>query len=144
MKGFRFTVYGVPKAQPRTKACRRGRHAGVYDPGTADGWKALVALAARQEAAFPGEPWTGPVYCSIDVYFPRPKRLYRQTDPDGPLPHYVKPDRDNCEKAALDALTNAGLWRDDAQVCAGPVQKFYHEKTGRARAVITVRRLPVE
>ncbi len=29
-------IKGIPKGQPRVRAFVRGRHAGVYDPGTAD------------------------------------------------------------------------------------------------------------
>jgi hypothetical protein len=39
-----FFVTGLPKAQPRVKACIRGAHAGVYTPATADAWKKLIIL----------------------------------------------------------------------------------------------------
>ena len=47
---------------------------------------------------------------------------------DAPLPHQQKPDRDNLEKAVLDALGDfAGLpplvWCDDCQVVAGRTTK---------------------
>jgi Holliday junction resolvase RusA-like endonuclease len=41
-----FEVVGLPKAQPRAKATIRGRHAGVYNPGTANDWKEAVKSAA--------------------------------------------------------------------------------------------------
>ena len=48
-----FRVYGEPKGQPRPSATRRYRKghagkAGMYDPGTAEGWKARVDLAGRE------------------------------------------------------------------------------------------------
>ena len=44
----RLEVNGDPKPQPRPKAFKRGKHAAVYDPGTAEGWKGSIALAARE------------------------------------------------------------------------------------------------
>lgn len=129
-------VYGIPKAQPRAKATRRGRHAGVYDPGTADGWKAIVASQARLHR--PASPLEGPLNVSIDFYFPRPKALCRVKDPDGPIWHVSKPDLDNCMKAVLDCLKQDGWFRDDSQVCAGIIRKWYHEKVGRPGAAIVV------
>jgi Holliday junction resolvase RusA-like endonuclease len=134
-----FRVDGIPKAQPRAKATMRGRHAGVYDPGTSDGWKALVAIAARPMR--PASPIEGAVAVGIDLFFPRPKSLCRRKDPEGLVRHIAKPDRDNCEKAILDALKQDGWFRDDSQVCDGRVRKFYHAKGGRPGAQITIREL---
>lgn len=123
-----FFVHGVPKPQPRMKAFKRGAHAGVYDPGTAGQWQALVAHAAR--AHRPAVPLEGPLRVAIDFLLPRPKGLMRKRDPEGEIPHTNRPDRDNLEKAVLDALTQDGWWRDDCQVYGGEVRKFYHSKTG--------------
>lgn len=105
-----------------------GAHAGVYDPGTADGWKNCVVRDAREHR--PESPLEGPLCVSLQFHFPRPKRLMRKIDPDGPIPHIGKPDRDNCDKAVLDALTQDGWFRDDSQVCDGRIQKLYHAKDG--------------
>lgn len=129
-------VDGIPKAQPRARATMRGRHAGVYDPGTADAWKAIVASQARRHR--PATPLEGPLSVSIEFYFERPKRLCSVRHPDGRVPHVARPDRDNCEKAVLDCLKQDGWFRDDSQVCAGEVRKWYHEKGGRPGAVIVV------
>ncbi len=118
-----FPVYGEPKPQPRARACRRGSHAGVYDPGTSDGWKSQIAIAAR--AFLPPAPIDGPVKLDVVFVFPRPGRLLRKKDPDGRILHTAKPDRDNLDKAVMDALTAIGMWRDDALVCAGSPEKFY-------------------
>jgi crossover junction endodeoxyribonuclease RusA len=131
-----FIVRGHPKAQPRPKACKRGAHAGVYDPGTASQWKALVVLAARPLR--PAAPLEGALSVSIDFLLPRPQSLCRKKDPAGEIPCTTKPDRDNLEKAVLDALTQDGWWRDDAQVCAGEVRKLYHAKDGVPGARITI------
>ena len=41
------------------------------------------------------------------------------------VPCPVKPDRDRYLNALQDALTDAGVWWDDAQVCGGETLKFY-------------------
>lgn len=123
---IQFIVHGLPKPQPRHRAFRRGNHAAVYDPGTAAGWKALVAHAA--DPYRPDAPMDGPLRVDLTFLFPRPKRLLRKRDSDQRIPHDKKPDRDNLEKAVLDTLTQLGFWRDDCQVCAGEVKKAYVAK----------------
>lgn len=141
MNPITFTVRGEPKAQPRPRAFARkfgnGKVAArMYDAGTAEGWKGLIALAAKP--FMPAAPIEGPLRVDIDFFFPRPGRLMRKKDPDVPIPHDSKPDRDNCEKAVLDALTQLGFWRDDAQVCEGEVRKFYASKSGTPHAKIQI------
>ena len=121
-----FWVAGDPKAQPRHRAFARGGNVRCYDPGTAEGWKALIAAAARPH--LPIVPLKGPVEVHIDFFFRRPKRLLRKRDPDRVMWYDRKPDRDNLAKAVLDALTQIGFWFDDAQVCSGRVRKFYCAK----------------
>ncbi len=131
---------GIPKAQPRPRAWARviaGKPtARMYDAGTAEAWKADIARAF--EGCTPPAPLDGPIRIDADFIFPRPGKLLRKCDPEDEIPHIAKPDRDNCEKALLDALKAIGLFRDDCQVCAGEVRKFYAAKTGRPGARITI------
>lgn len=140
----RFDVLGIPKGQPRGRSFVRqakGRTmSGIYDPGTADDWKARIISEAFR--VLPVSPLTGPVRVDIDLFFPRPKRLCRKADPDGPVLHTAKPDRDNSDKCVLDALTQVGFFADDAQVCGGEVRKWYHGKDGRAGARVVVSIIP--
>lgn len=138
-----FTVYGSPIAQPRIRArgfLKDGEvFAHIYEPGKKDSparqWKSDIKSAA--EKLKPSRPSAGPVGVWIHFFFPRPKRLMRKKDPDGALPHISKPDRDNCEKAVLDALKGL-FFVDDSQVCRGEVTKWYHEKHTGPRADITI------
>lgn len=123
-----FRVHGTPKGQPRPRAFARGGQVRVYDPGTAEGWKSCIAEAAK--AKRPTTPLVGCVHVDIDWFFPRPKRLMRKADSDEPIGHDRKPDRDNLDKAVLDALTVLGFWHDDAQVSAGILRKWYCAKPG--------------
>lgn len=56
--------------------------------------------------------------------------------------HTAKPDFDNVAKAICDAMTTAGLWKDDAQVCRSVIEKWYVAKGARAGVWLTVERLP--
>lgn len=133
-----FRVFGEPKAQPRPRAFARkfGNtfSARVYDAGTAEGWKGLIALAVREH--MPAAPIECPVRLDVAFLFDRPKRLLRKGDPDGRIPHTAKPDRDNLEKALLDCLTQCGVLADDCRVCAGEVRKYYVAKGERPGAVV--------
>jgi len=129
-------IDGKPKATPRTKAFRRGKHTGVFTPNTADDWKALVAIAIRP--FLPETPITDPVVLNITLLFPRPARLNRKKDFKGMIPMDKKPDRDNSEKAICDMLTDIGMWRDDSLVFAGPVEKWYHAQGGKPGAYIEI------
>ena len=129
-----FKVSGNPKGQPRARAFYKpGLGVRMYDAGTAEGWKGLIAVAAREH--LPLEPLQGPIQVSITFFFERPKSHYRtgkhagELRPDAPLWHTSKPDRDNLEKAVLDCLTTIGMWKDDCQVCDGMIRKRF-DKTG--------------
>ena len=108
-----FTAYGVPAPQGSTKAFMRP---GMKHPViTADckrtkPWRQASTIAWREELA-----GRAPIEGSVDVelvfYLPRPKTAPRRV-----LHPAKKPDLDKLQRAALDALTSAGAWRDDSQV----------------------------
>lgn len=135
-----FQVHGDPKGQPRPRAFAMNMGGGkfsarVFDAGTAEGWKSLVATTAKPHA--PASLILGPVLVNVTFIFARPNKHFVSNNPAKPLrsdaPHWHtnKPDRDNLEKAILDSLTQLGLfWRDDTQVCAGEVRKIYGPQPG--------------
>jgi Holliday junction resolvase RusA-like endonuclease len=129
-----FWVEGTPKAQPRVKAFARGRHAGVYTPDTADGWKAEVRRAALAKCSTP-EPLRGPLLVFLTFVMPRPKS--RKVD----YWHTSRPDVDNLAKAVLDALGDAGIWGDDAQVARMVVQKIYVQGTEAPGCTVIIDRI---
>jgi Holliday junction resolvase RusA-like endonuclease len=131
MTSISFFVAGIPKAQPRPRAFARMLPGGkaiarVYEAGTAEGWKSAIAIAAKP--FIPATPLEGPIQVNISFYFPRPKAHFRKNGelkPESPAWHTGRPDRDNLDKAVLDALTTLGIWKDDGQVCAGMPLKLY-------------------
>lgn len=140
---IQFTVPGEPQGMARPRfTVRRGRgkiFAQAYTPQKSQAYKQQVELFAR--AWMPAVPWDGPVRLDIDAYLERPQRLLKKSSPAGPVWCTTKPDRDNIEKAVLDALTNAGLWNDDKQVCCGEVRKFFVAIDSKPGLVITATRL---
>ena len=135
-----FFVRGEPKGQPRARAfaLKRGGQTFVrmYTPGSAESWKNEIAIAARPH--LPLHPLLGPIALDLEFYFERPKAHYRTgrnagvLREDAPYWHTSKPDRDNLEKAVMDALTTLGFFKDDAQVCGGdrPPVKVYGDVAG--------------
>lgn len=143
-----LVVRGMPKGQPRARA--RAGLRGVYTPSTAKDWKSCVYNAA---CALPGPPIDVPVRIDVEVYFKRPKTFSKpvrdfyggtKSIPSGRVVHQAKPDRDNADKAILDALTNAGMIVDDKIVSLGQIAKYYHAEGGRPGAVIRIRKIRPE
>lgn len=130
MKQLSFFATGSPKGQPRVRAFVRGRHAGVYDPGTADTWKQCVMLAAKQAMAgeYMRPLFTGPLRVDLVVVFARPKSHMTGKGfvrPASPMWHTQKPDADNLAKGIFDALTQIQMWHDDAQICHTLISKRF-------------------
>lgn len=130
--GLFIKVAGRPKPQPRPRAVKFKKKAMVYDPGTAGDWREAVrheAVRQRGETRFLGlvDVWIG-------FYLPRPKskRRKNQHREDGEIYTEKGGDIDNLAKVTLDALTDAGVWEDDAQVCRLVLERRYHADKGGA------------
>lgn len=87
---------------------------------------ALVARIAADDLTF-----TGPVSLEATFTLKRPAGHYRTGANAGllrdsaPAVPAVTPDLDKLVRSTLDALTLAGVWRDDSQVCELLVRKCY-------------------
>ena len=132
MTRINFWVAGEPKGQPRPKAFARAGIASVYDPGTAEGWKAIVRIEAEKNK--PAVVLTGPLRLCLHFFIKRPKSHYNSKGilkPGAAYRHIGKPDADNLAKAVMDAITNLGTWwKDDSQIAVLHVVKSYVESTG--------------
>lgn len=124
-----FFVEGVPKAQARPRAFSRGGKAAVYNPATAEHWKQAVFLAARGATNFPPTPIATAVQLEIEFALQRPKSHFKKSgalkDSAPARENIQKPDKDNFEKAVMDALTTARLWVDDCVVWRSLVSKVW-------------------
>lgn len=106
----------VSQAGPRPRAIMHDDNAKALKP-----WRALVQAAAA--AVRPTAPIEGPVLLVAEFRFVRPKTVRR----DRPS---VKPDLSKLLRAIEDSITNAGVWKDDAQVVTARVEKVYAERAG--------------
>lgn len=105
-------------------------------------WRDTVAHDARE--AKNGEPLEGPLSLHVVFWFPRPKSHFGTGRNAGVLkesaPKFViaKPDLDKLVRAVGDALTTAGVWRDDSQAVMVTASKRYVEPGLSPSAAISV------
>ena len=120
-----FTVLGKPQGARRHRTGRRGGKVVTYH---ADDHVAAEASVAHQAWAAWGQrpALDEAVSVEIETWHARPADLRRRKDRgSGPLPFLGKPDADNVAKLVLDALTKAGVWRDDTRVSDLVVRRRY-------------------
>lgn len=158
-----ITVPCVPKGQPRTRTQAGISKAGNafarhYTPDTADAFKRAIQLCA---ARLRGRRHEGPLRISAVAYFPRTEKVWRKHPrtkvlqlieinhlppgaPDEAVPMWVKPDRDNVDKAMLDALGGIGLFEaGDEQVFAGAIEKWWTAKGAQPGVRIRIELIPL-
>ena len=120
----------VPKARPRF-ARTKGGGVRTYTSSQTAAFETKIALYASTTR------WRGylaprgvPVRLELVAGFERPQRLNRKRDPDGLVPHTVRPDIDNVAKSVLDGLSRAParIFMDDGQVQVLRIEAFYAEK----------------
>lgn len=114
-----FAVRGVPAAQGSK------RHVGggvlVESSKKVKPWRSDVKAAAEEAMADSWPPLVGPVEISVGFRFTRPKSV-----PVTKRPRMTTaPDLDKTIRSTLDALTAAGVWRDDSQVVKITAWKRY-------------------
>lgn len=116
-----ITVPGIPAPQGSKKAYVRGGRAIMVEanPRTKS-WRSTVTAYALTTK--PSAPLLGPVNLAAEFVMPRPQSHFRtgrhagQLRDDAPGSCAKKPDLSKLIRAVEDSLTDAGWWRDDAQV----------------------------
>jgi Holliday junction resolvase RusA-like endonuclease len=122
--GVAFRVHGTPAPQGSKRAFITNGRAIITDanPVLLKTWREDVKHAALD--AMNGRlPFDGAVEVKVTFYLPRPKSVKRA------LPN-VRPDIDKTTRSLLDALTSAGVFRDDSQVTDLHARKRYAEIPG--------------
>lgn len=128
MSSIEFFVPGTPIAQGSKRHVGNGvlieSAKGLKD------WRRAITDAAYTYR-FQQEQWTGPVSVYVTFYVARPKSHHVANDPARPVKDSApmwptsKPDIDKLTRAVLDAVTDAGVWRDDSQVISVEAIKGY-------------------
>jgi Holliday junction resolvase RusA-like endonuclease len=100
----------------------------VYNPDSADEWKEEIRIAflsCRRPTI------TKPVHLKVCFFMPVPKGMKIKSKEGRYVPHVKKPDTDNLLKAVMDALTDTGVWKDDAHVYwTEAIKQYASEDTG--------------
>lgn len=109
---IKFSVYGLPGPQGSKKAMGRtktGRTILVESSAKVKPWREAVKWAAMQAGARIPE---GPLWVSMVFTMPKPKSApkRRQTFPA------TKPDLSKLARSTEDAISDSGVWTDDARV----------------------------
>lgn len=139
-------VVGTPAPQGSKRAfVVNGRAVMAESSKKVKPWRQDVVAAVKEVLAV--EDWwaipPGPVRVDITFFLPRPRYHFRtgkhanELKPNAPTWCDKKPDKDKLERATCDALTTAGVIRDDAQIASGLVEKRYADAATGARITIT-------
>lgn len=144
MSTLTIRVAGTPAPQGSKRGfVVKGRVVMAESSAKVKPWRQDVVAAAKIEAAEQGwETPPGPLRVDITFYLPRPRYHYRtgtrsnELKPNAPVFVDKKPDLDKLVRSTGDALTTAGVIRDDAQIACGYVEKRY--ANGATGAVITI------
>ena len=134
-----FVVPGAPVPQPRHRHSGKsfGRGAKSYIPSdhAVHAYKDHVRLAVMQ--AWRGRAMRGGIELEAEFVFARPK----SAGCGDRLPHTVRPDVDNLQKALMDAL-NEVAWLDDSQVCSVGSRKWVAATGEKPHVRFRIRPLP--
>jgi crossover junction endodeoxyribonuclease RusA len=126
-------VRGLPRPQGSMRAFPNGGMS--YPPAVWD-WRHQVQQVAADAIKSEDGPILGPVELRLGFDLPRLLSHYGTGRNAGalkasaPLYPTVTPDLDKLVRAVCDALTDAGVWRDDSQVAVLAAAKRYGEHPG--------------
>lgn len=127
MARFVITVYGTPAPQGSKRFVghsKSGRGIMVESSKAVKPWREAVRHEAQHimtmaSTSVPMMPIAGPVSVRMVFTLPRPTAAKKR-----PYPH-TKPDLSKLVRSTEDALTDAGVWDDDARVVSLTAQKRY-------------------
>jgi Holliday junction resolvase RusA-like endonuclease len=135
--GISIDVRGMPRPQGSVKTVPRKNGPGfatTYAPGVWE-WRLHVQEAVASAMLEAGvDQFTGPVEVRLGFDLPRlnshflppnSRRAVPELRPSAPLYPTVAPDLDKLVRCVCDAITDAGLWKDDAQVAFIRAAKRY-------------------
>lgn len=128
---FTIPLDPVPASRSRAVAGRPG-----YYPERYDTWRKEAALILESLAGNLPQLGDTPVALRLEFVCQRPKK------PSHPYPS--KGDVDNLAKAAMDAITKAGIWDDDMQVIDASLSKRYTKPGEAPGTLVEIRPLELE
>lgn len=123
-------VDGIPAAQGSKRHVGGGRM--IETSKRLPAWRKAISAAAVDAHWHLHPILNEPVRVVLGFVMPRPQYHFtaRGLRENAPTHHDKTPDLDKLCRAVLDALTHAGVWRDDAQVAALEASKGYGASPG--------------
>ncbi|MFB7496024.1 RusA family crossover junction endodeoxyribonuclease [Streptomyces sp. NPDC056161] len=145
---FEVTVYGAPAPQG-SKSPKRNKHTNrihlVESSKYVKPWRDDVVAASLQARGRGWKPLTGPLAAEMIFTLTRPKthfgtgRNSERVRPSAPWIPAGVPDLSKLARSTEDALTTAGIYRDDALVVEyRRLMKRYHTDHGQVPDVMEV------
>lgn len=103
----------APQGSKRGIATRHGKVAMIESSKNVKPWResirhALLDEHGKARATYPD----GPIHVRLEFVMPRPTSTPKQRTPAA----VKRPDLDKLVRAVLDAISSAGVWKDDSQV----------------------------
>ena len=143
---FEVTVYGMPAPQG-SKSAKRNRYTGriqmVESSKAVKPWREAVVVACLRALPPGWTPLTCPVETEMIFTLLRPKshfgtgRNSRRVRPSAPPLPVSPPDISKLARSTEDALTTAGVYKDDALIVDyRRLRKRYHTDHGRVADVL--------
>ncbi len=118
-----ITVRGNPKPQGSKRfvgLSKAGRGILIESCKDVKNWREAVKWAAFEHCMIREDPIVGPVRVKMIFTLPKPKSApKRRLWPDR------KPDLSKLVRSTEDALTDAGVWEDDARIVSCDAHKVY-------------------
>lgn len=128
----------APQGSKRGFATKTGKVAMVESSKALKPWRESVRAALLDEAGRPRATFDGPVIVELQFVMRRPVSTPKRRTP----PAVKKPDLDKLVRAVLDAVSSAGVWRDDSHVTQLSAMKRIAEIGETAGCEITIRDAP--
>lgn len=135
---YTITIPGEPVAKARPRMTKHGH---TYTPKRTVDYERMVQTLFHAEHGSP--KLEGALTLELDLYFSIPKSTRKKDVPamrTGQIRPTKRPDLDNILKAISDAL-NGVAYKDDSQIVAAVVQKFYGDE---ARAEVRISKMEVD
>ena len=125
----------APQGSKRGIPTRNGKVAMIESSKAVKPWREDIRQALLVDGQPRAQLGDGPVHVELTFVMPRPASTPKRRTP----PAVKRPDIDKLTRAVLDAVSSAGVWKDDSQVTALVVHKRLAELTETPGCHITIR-----
>lgn len=142
-------VPGKPEPQGSSRAFRHGNRVVITSANPKlKSWRAKMTEALREEAERRNiSDYSGAAAMLVTFVLPRPASHLTskgELTKSAPEAHLSKPDLDKLVRAVGDAISDAGIWRDDSVLMSLQAAKYYSDAFLEPGVTIVVDLLDIE